>query len=233
MIYLTGDTHIPYDIGKLSLEAFPEQKQLSRSDYVIVLGDFGLLWRRHDVYETWLRDLSQRNFTLLWLDGNHENFDWLARFPSSKWHGGSVQFLSENILHLQRGQIFTIDGHTFFVMGGASSQGKNPESRGVDWWPQEVPSTQEIEEGLANLRRAGGQVDYVLTHTCPYDMIEPMFHIDPKEAEAYGAEAPTERALMRLQREMHYRAWFFGHWHMDVDAQEFHCLYQRIWRLDE
>ena len=44
MIYLTGDTHIPIDISKLNTISFPEQKQMTREDYVIVLGDFGLLW---------------------------------------------------------------------------------------------------------------------------------------------------------------------------------------------
>lgn len=43
MIYLTGDTHIPIDIDKLSYKSFPEQKQLTRDNFIIVLGDFGLL----------------------------------------------------------------------------------------------------------------------------------------------------------------------------------------------
>ena len=41
-IYVTGDTHIPIDISKLNMREFPEQKELTREDYVIILGDFGL-----------------------------------------------------------------------------------------------------------------------------------------------------------------------------------------------
>lgn len=41
MIYITGDTHIPIDIGKLSTSRFPKQKSLTKDDYVIVCGDFG------------------------------------------------------------------------------------------------------------------------------------------------------------------------------------------------
>ena len=47
MIYITGDTHIPTeDISKLSTKRFPEQKMLSKEDYVIICGDFGGVWDR-------------------------------------------------------------------------------------------------------------------------------------------------------------------------------------------
>lgn len=90
MIYLTGDTHIPIDIDKLSCKSFPEQREMTRSDYVIVLGDFGLLWKKDETYDYWLDDLSKRTYTLLFLDGNHENFDWLDSLPVESWHGGRV-----------------------------------------------------------------------------------------------------------------------------------------------
>ena len=60
MIYLTGDTHIPIDIDKLSRKSFPEQKQLTRDDFIIVLGDFGLLWREDKTYHYWLDILSAK-----------------------------------------------------------------------------------------------------------------------------------------------------------------------------
>ncbi len=44
MIYITGDVHIPVDIKKLSTKNFPKQKELTKNDYVIILGDFGGVW---------------------------------------------------------------------------------------------------------------------------------------------------------------------------------------------
>lgn len=41
MIYITGDTHIPYDVTKLTTKAFPEQKKLTKNRYVLICGDFG------------------------------------------------------------------------------------------------------------------------------------------------------------------------------------------------
>lgn len=38
-IFMTGDTH--GDFSGFSARAFPEQKDLSKDDYVIICGDFG------------------------------------------------------------------------------------------------------------------------------------------------------------------------------------------------
>ncbi|MCD8190254.1 MAG: hypothetical protein LUD78_08575 [Clostridiales bacterium] len=49
MIYLTGDIHGGLDITKLSNRQFPEGKTLTRSDYVIICGDFGLPFAPSDI----------------------------------------------------------------------------------------------------------------------------------------------------------------------------------------
>lgn len=142
MIYLTGDTHIPIDIDKLSRKSFPEQKQLTRDDFIIVLGDFGLLWQEDKTYHYWLDILSAKRYTLLFVDGNHENFDWLNSLPVEFWHGGRVHRVAENILHLMRGEVFEIAGNTFFTLGGAVSHDRIYRTEGISWWPQEVPPKQ-------------------------------------------------------------------------------------------
>ena len=43
-IFITGDTHGENDIGKLNTRLFPIQKQLTKDDYVIIVGDFGACW---------------------------------------------------------------------------------------------------------------------------------------------------------------------------------------------
>ncbi len=42
MIYITGDTH--GDVRRLNSTSFFEQKEMTKDDYVIILGDFGLVW---------------------------------------------------------------------------------------------------------------------------------------------------------------------------------------------
>lgn len=71
MIYITGDTHIPMDIYKLEDEMFPEQENLTKSDYIIIAGDFGGVWGNGRPDNYYLNKLNRRNFTTLWIDGNH------------------------------------------------------------------------------------------------------------------------------------------------------------------
>ena len=59
MIYVTGDTHIPIDISKLSSKNFPQQKELTKNDYVIICGDFGGVWYggpKDDYWLDWLEE---------------------------------------------------------------------------------------------------------------------------------------------------------------------------------
>ena len=229
MIYLTGDTHTPIDISKLNTKNFPDQKQMTRSDYVIVLGDFGLLWHWDETFEHYLEWLKAKPYTLLWLDGNHENHEWIQSLPEATWHGGTVHYVAENIIHLARGSIFEIEGKHFLTMGGAQSSDKKHRVEGISWWAGEVPSDVEGFEAMQNIQElhaAGKTVDYVLTHTCPRFLIPIMFAV-------YDNDDPTTKLLDAIHLEVmdEISGWYFGHWHEDIDLEKYHCLYERVLRL--
>jgi len=230
MIYLTGDTHIPIDISKLNTTNFPEQREMMREDYVIVLGDFGLLWHDDKEYHHWLKWLCEKSFTILWLDGNHENHEWIQSLPAQKWHGGNVHFISDNIIHLMRGQIYDLQGNSFFVMGGAMSTDKARRRAGISWWEQEVPSVSEGMQALDRLHHyllSGKTIDYVLTHTCPKEIIPQMF------PDADSIDDPTTKLLDAINHEVEdtMQGWYFGHWHEDKTYWKYHCLYDNIERI--
>ena len=54
MIYITGDIH--GDPRRLSMECFPEQKEMTKDDYVIICGDFGLVWEKVYTRDIYYRD---------------------------------------------------------------------------------------------------------------------------------------------------------------------------------
>ena len=63
MIYVCGDIHGRQDISKLNSKKFKEGKSLTKDDYVIICGDFGLVWglgfeKEDSVYCVYLCDLS-------------------------------------------------------------------------------------------------------------------------------------------------------------------------------
>ena len=56
------------------------------------------------------------------MQGNHENYDMIAEYPVEEWHGGKVRHIvRDKVILLERGQVFEIEGKTFFTFGGASS----------------------------------------------------------------------------------------------------------------
>lgn len=221
MVFLTGDTHIPWDIKKLNTKNFPAQLGLTRDDIVIVLGDFGLLWKEDKEYLYWKKWLEEKKPMIAFCDGNHENFDWLQSLPVSEWQGGKVHWISENIVHLMRGQIFRFDGKSFFVCGGATSTDKEIRVAGVSWWPQEDINFREIDEALDNLESADYTVDYILTHTCPQSLVQPMFHTQT-------ITDPTASFLDEVYQRTKFHRWYFGHWHEDRAFTPFECLFNKI-----
>ena len=240
MIYITGDCHGNFE--RFNLSNFPEQRELTKEDYVIICGDFGGVWSRDEenreeiMILDWLECL---HFTTLFVDGNHENFDRLYAYPVEEWHGGKVHRIRESVIHLMRGQIFEIDGKRIFAFGGASShdiQGGilDPDapdfvekyetlSRGYlpfrvnhwSWWEQELPTKEEVEEGRLNLRACGNEVDFIVTHCCA------------ASTQALLSQGTYVRDhlidyLEEIRQNCRFRKWFFGHYHdnRNVNAEE-------------
>lgn len=221
MIYVTGDTHADIDIKKLSVKNFPMQKSLTKKDYLIVCGDFGLIWDGSTREIWWKKWLAGKNFTTLWIDGNHENFDILREFSLQDKFGGKVREIAPNIYHLERGQVLTIDGQRFFVMGGARSHDKEYRTEHISWWKDEMPSMKEMERGINALDNNGWSVDYVLTHCAPRS-------IQTMIADWYEND-PLVSYLERIMVDLQFKRWYFGHYHIDkIMNDQFIALYNKV-----
>ena len=99
-IYITGDTH--GDFQRFGSKYFPQQKEMSRGDYVVIAGDFGGLWDGSQKDQYWLDWLNKKPFTTLFVDGNHENFDRLYSYPIEKWNGGTNSTMKVNMEKIYR-----------------------------------------------------------------------------------------------------------------------------------
>lgn len=221
MIYITGDIHADIDIGKLSTDRFPQQKSMSKNDSLIICGDFGLVWdnsRREHYWRKWLAD---KNFTTLWVDGNHENFELLEEFPFVDMFGGTVREICPSIYHLERGQIYSIEGKKFFAMGGASSHDKWCRKEHISWWKEELPTAAEMNTAIDALDANNWTVDYVLTHCAPKS-------VQALLASWYENDSLTS-FLDRVQQDLRFKRWFFGHYHTDRQlGEQFIALYDKI-----
>ena len=242
MIWVTGDTH--GDFRRFSTRRFPQQKQMTRDDYVVICGDFGF-WNDTPEERYWLDWLDRKNFTTLWVDGNHEHYGRLAEIPKEEWKGGLVQAIRPNVLRLCRGHIFHIDGRTCFVMGGAQSHdarvllrpGENVSLRcrvlarrdilfrveGESWWPEEMPSVAEFRQGLDELAWEDWVVDLMFTHCLPTVLQERLF------PGRYPVNALTDY-LERLHARVRFAQWYCGHYHCHAELpdEKTTILYEQI-----
>ena len=247
MIYITGDCH--QDFERFNLDVFPEQKEMTKDDCVIICGDFGGVWNRNEESsrEAKLMDwLENRPFTTLFVDGNHENFDRLYAYPVEKWHGGKVHKIRPSVIHLMRGQVFEIDGKSIFAFGGASShdiaggilepddpdfkkkkkldQGWYPyRVNHVSWWKQELPSEEEMQEGIENLAAHDNKVDFIVTHCCASSTQT------LRGGGLYKTDILTEYHE-KIRQNTSFKKWFFGHYHdnRNVNIEEILIYYQMI-----
>ncbi len=243
MIYITGDCHANFH--RLSTKIFPEQKEMTKEDFVIITGDFGGIWdyKGENAQEkNWLNWLEQKPFTILFVDGNHENHARLNEFPVKEFHGGKVHEIRPSILHLMRGEVFELQGETIFTFGGARSHDMKdgifePGDRRIKqwkydynkefrvnrqtWWEEEMPSKEEMQYGLENLKKHGNKVDIILSH-CTSSSIQ------KKIKEAFAPDELTEY-FEQLEQLIDYKYWIFGHYHIDQKVDEKHfALYHQI-----
>ena len=221
MIYITGDTHGMIDWEKINTTRFPEQKELTKDDYLIILGDFGGVWDGAEQDRYILKTYDKRNFTTLFIDGNHENHDLLDKYPVENWNGGKVNRISGSVIHLMRGQVFTIEGITFFTMGGAESTDKQYRKEGQSWWAREMPSEEEYEEALCNLSKHNFNVDTVLTHCAPEGYIAGVVDRSGNKLTRFLDELITVHNL-------EFSSWYFGHYHRDMDWDKFSLVYNKV-----
>ena len=219
MIFVTGDTHGSMGMSKFNTKNFPIQKELTKDDYMIICGDFGLVFSLDKEEEYWLNWLNNKNYVTLFCCGNHENFDALDKYPVSIWNGGKVHFIKDNVIHLMRGQIFTINGKKIFTFGGADSIDKQHRTEGKSWWKREMPSNAEYEEGLDNLEKCDWKVDYVISHDCSQGVFEKLMA---------GLWVKSLTSINKyfevLEEKLEYKQWYFGHYHEDRWIDEKHRL---------
>ena len=250
-VWITGDTHGNW-MKRLKVDSFPEQKKMTKEDFVIICGDFGI-WDHSNQEKYHLDWLEKKPFTTLFVSGNHDNYDILDSLPVREWHGGTVNFIRPSVIHLMRGQIYNIEGKSFFTFGGGSTHDiadgilepddpdfkrkkkrldKNPYAlyriNHVSWWERELPNEEEMKEGFINLIRNNNKVDYIITHS-PYTSL--LKQMDGGFG-SYKSDRLTDY-LQEIKQTVDYKHWLFGHMHQN---KTFHwerssCLYEQIIRI--
>lgn len=232
MIYITGDLHGQYDIKKLAPKNFEDGQNLTKDDYLIIAGDFGLIFENEmSSREIFLLDwLNEQPWTTLFIDGNHENFIRLKEYNTEKWNGGDVSFIKDSIIWLHRGQVFNINNKKFLTLGGGTSIDKNLRTAYVSWWPDENISYEDYLLTVKNIEEHK-HIDFVITHAAPTEFAKELFERF-KLSYYNDVNSNTLEQIKCYLNDYGYNHWFFGHYHLDLKTPKFTALYDRIIRID-
>ncbi len=202
MIYVTGDMH-----GDPERLSNPALRRLKKGDILLVCGDFGFVWDGSAAEEKRLRRIGRQKYTIAFLDGRHENFDRLAAYPVTTWNGGLAQVLNDRLVHLLRGEIYTLEGQRIFAFGGGESDDRDFRIPGKSWWPEEMPTAAEMQHGLDRLAAENNRVDVILSHMPPRSSAA---RLNPR-----SAMDGVSLFLGGLEDTVQCRDWFFGALHQD------------------
>lgn len=263
-IYVTADTHGEEDLGKVQMFDFnTRQLRITKKDYLVILGDFGVIWypEKHRMYKYRMKVLEYLHrcpWTTLFIDGNHENFDMLNKYPVIDMFDGKVGKINDSVFHLKRGEVYNICGKKIYCMGGATSIDKNLQSMRNTWWEEELPSPEELKHGMLKLREHNFEVDYIFTHNGPKSITQQYtdnlykrgleikgslvpIKLTPKDLKSLDVDDEDEFScslseyfddMMDL---VTYKKWYFGHWHDDwlSDDGKHQMLFEGIIRLNK
>lgn len=197
-VVVAGDLH-----GNLGWAVDVVERAAYRDAHLILqVGDFGALWPGDGgQFERRLNNrLARRDMLLIFIAGNHDNWAELPRLPLNDAGFG---VLAERIWWAPQGHRFVINERVFGVLGGAYSPDKDLRTPGVDWWPEEEPTQEEVD------RLGDERLDILLTHDAPPGApLRSTLTLPPD----HTAERPRElidQAVVRTRPEM----LIHGHWH--------------------
>lgn len=220
MIYITGDTHA--DITRFKHK---DIKKLKEGDYLIICGDFGFLWDGSKKEKQILKSLGKKKYSILFVDGCHENYELLNQYEESDWNGGRVRIISGKLMQLMRGYVFKLGDQKIFAFGGGQSSEAEIYRELGKWWSDEIPSDEEIERGRHSLEKVGNVVDYIITHEPP-DSLKDFLQIDSKQKSEMSAYFDVVKDTCRFKR------WYFGKSHINkFIPNSYHALFTDVVKI--
>ncbi len=215
MICVTGDLH-----GDMTRFKAPELRKLKRGDALIITGDFGCIWSGDKKEQRILKRLGRKKYYVLFVDGVHENFDLLEKYPVEEFCGGVARHISGNLYQLMRGEYYTIAGKDIFTFGGGQSE--DITSGNEERWLKEMPNDDELIHGIEKLKEHDNRADFIITYEPPAQLIE---FIDIGTINRNHINTYLDGVLKKIDFEM----WYFGKRHINkLIPPRYHCLFDKV-----
>lgn len=235
-LVVRGDLHGDIASG-LSYAQFPELRNLDKNDTVLILGDTGMGWGGDDKAAKFAAEnIGQKPFNVIYMFGNHDNYDFAERLPLSKSaqeiYGCSHMrqlFVNDKMLTNQfivdKPCVADIAGYHCLLVPGADSHdidkllfpGQKHKKRqdelcrviGTSWWPQEAIDVKTLYSLVKPIDKQ--QFDLILSHDSPAHFVD----LAARGWDNRFVKTVGEKYLQALYETVDYQFWFHGHFHYD------------------
>lgn len=225
MLCIIGDIH--GDFKKLNALLIRINHIFPSIDTVIQAGDFGY-WPRIGSIGHWLNSLIVPDgMTLYWIDGNHEDFDSMAKFGMLAAPGKLKTFKNGKVCYVPRGSVLNLGGYEILFIGGAESIDALHRKQGLDWFSQETITNKDVQNAINSCLNR--DIDIVVSHEAPRSF--DLYNLNPSAWKNYGWDKwdnPSRDALEQVLQVVKPNRWFFAHYHMsmfgEVENMNWRCL---------
>ena len=241
--YITGDKH--RDFRKV--KKFCRYMNTRRKDVLIILGDAGFNYYGDKRDDKLKAEISSLNITLFCLHGNKENRPQnVGTYGIRSFCGGKVYYEPKypNIFFAIDGEIYNFEGKKYMVAGGAHSVDKmRCLEEGKPFWEDEMPDDIIKAKVEDNLSAEDNKIYGMMTHTCPIDYLPTEMFMStrqnatikrkPRKAKSKKLFKPdidrsTEEWLGKLEKQLDYKVWFCGHYHIDKQIDKINMMCNEI-----
>lgn len=182
----------------------------------IQVGDFGIGFGQGDYWHESVNDFH-RDGRHRFIRGNHDN--------PTMCREEMVGYIADGIVE---GDVMFVGG-AWSIDNPAAPPGWRRRTPGLDWWPEEQCSEQELERIIEIYSVVKPRV--MITHDCPGTISREMFF---DSGLLSGPEYPNRTsAALQLMFEIHQpEFWAFGHWHFTKQYSKNGTVFQCIGELD-
>lgn len=241
--FITGDKHRNFQYVK----DFCRDMNTRKKDVLIILGDAGFNYYEDERDDKLKSEISNLNITLFCIHGNKENRPQnVGTYGIRSFCGGKVYYEPKypNIYFAIDGEIYNFEGKKYMVVGGAHSVDKmRCLEEHKPFWEDEMPDDTikvKVEEKLS---AEGNKIYGMMTHTCPIEYLPTEMFMStrqnaeikrkPKKSKSPKIFKPdidrsTEEWLSKLEKQLDYKVWYCGHYHIDKEIDKINMMYSEI-----
>lgn len=199
-----GDWHSNTRYARKILSRMIHNPMYKLPDVFVHLGDFNFF--PDDQGQRFLNTINEilieADREMFVIDGNHEDFNYIATFEDTDYGFKKVR---SNLFYIPRGTGWIWGGKKFVGLGGANSIDYKYRTLGYNWFLEEDITQKDVEKAISF-----GNADYVFTHEAAVDVPVSFNIYDPR---IIASTENNKRFVRDTVRALNPKYAFHGHHH--------------------